>query len=157
MVLSLFFVIFAAVHVVSATRCKVSRDCPSRANSPISSNRVITQDDLRDRLCCARQYLKDIAVVYAEPAAVGLSTFRETDLVPGVFDPYATASLIAIAGDRVMLSASGSWDYLTGLQVPDGVERVNYAYSYMYKLGRAVGVTQEDLVQVCISTEFDSI
>ncbi len=73
-------------------------------------------------------------MLFAEPNFVSLSTTRDTPQVPQVFNPYATASLVAIAGNRVMLSATGSWDYLTGVQVPEGVERVNYAYAMMYKV-----------------------
>ncbi len=130
-------VLFCIFTIASAGICVRERDsCTDVSNTPIQpGSRVISQAELRLRQCCARQSLKDRSMVlYAEPNQVSLSTTRETPQVPQVFNPYATASLIAIAGNRVMLSATGSWDYLTGVQVPEGVERVNYAYAMMYKV-----------------------
>jgi enamine deaminase RidA (YjgF/YER057c/UK114 family) len=153
MLAQVVLVLFCIFTIASAGICFRERDsCTELSNTPIQpGSRVISQAELRLRQCCARQSLKDRSMVlFAEPNQVSLSTTRDTPQVPQVFNPYATASLIAIAGNRVMLSATGSWDYLTGVQVPEGVERVNYAYAMMYKLGRAVGVAQEDLVQISV-------
>ncbi len=128
------FLIFAIACAYAVEYCGLNRDCDSYANSAIDPSRYIPQEEFHARLCCIRQAMKAPTVVFGHPALVGLSSSRDSALVSGVFNPYKTASLIAIAGNRVMLSASGSWDFLSGNQVPDGVERVNYAYANMYKV-----------------------
>lgn len=129
------------------------RDVQCRFRSALSFvlQPSVSSEEYRGIQCCARQLQIDSGHVYYPPLRqTETSASRETDVYPNVYDPYQTASPIVIAGKRVFLSASGSYDIITGQQVSDKLDRVNYAYANMYRAARAVGVAQEDFVQLTV-------
>lgn len=156
MLRSLIVIIYLlGIIALSSARCPRFRwgdpDCPISVSLPLTFNRVLSPEEFRLRACCARKAQIDPEyVVFPDPALTELSSARDTQLIPNVFNPYLTASPMAIAGSRVFVSASGSWDVVTGNQVPEGVERVNYAYENMYRLARAIGAYPEDFVQLTV-------
>lgn len=150
-------VFFVGLVLLALTEAKCPRfrwgdpECPVSLSLPLTFNRVISPEEFRQRACCAQKALSDPdGVVFVEPQFTELSSARNTPLYPNAYNPYQTASQIVIAGRRVFISASGSWDTVTGQQIPDGVERVNRAYDWQARLARALGLGPESFVQLTI-------
>lgn len=153
-VLLLVFLLAVSLTTVSA-RCPRFRwgdpDCPLSLQLSPTFTRVISAAEFRQRSCCIRKAQVDPEyIVHIVPQLTELSSDRNTVLIPNVHNPYTTASLAVMAGSRIFASASGSWDVYSHQQVPEGIERVNFAYENMYRLLRSVGAYPEDFVQLTV-------